>query len=99
MAVSEMPPVRQIHTKDHIAGLNHRSVCRLIGLRTGMRGDIYIFMAEEVLSPLARQSLDSVREFASSVVALAGVTLGVFIGENGPSRLQNSLGGEVFAGD
>ena len=99
MPMGQVPAVRQIHSEDHVARLNHRRVGRLIGLRTRVRLDVDIFSPEKFLGPLARQSLDRVREFASPVVALTGISLGVFVGEHGPGRLQDRFGGEVFAGD
>ena len=47
---------------------------------------------------MARLS-DHVDELAAAVVALAGIALGVLVGEDGPDRLQDRLGDEVLRGD
>ncbi len=99
MAVRKVPTVRQIHAEDHIARLNHGRVSRLIGLRTRVRLHVDIFGAEELLGPLARQGLHRIREFASPVIALTGISLGVLVGEYGAGGLQDRFGSEVFAGD
>ncbi len=99
MPVREVPAVREIHSQDHVAGLNHGRVSRLVGLRTRVRLDVGVFGAEKLFGSLTRQSLYRVREFASTVVALTRVSLGIFVGENLTGGLQDRFGGEVFAGD
>src|SRR5690606_160938 len=43
--------------------------------------------------------LDLVGEFAAAVPALAGVALGVFVGEDGAHGAQHVVADEVLAGD
>lgn len=50
-------------------------------------------------SPFNGQSFHLVHFHTATVVAAAGVAFGVFVGQHTALRLQNSLGGHVFAGD
>ena len=55
--------------------------------------------AEDFLDAGQRQLLGDVHEFAAAVVALAGIALGVFVGELRALGGHHGRGGVVFAGD
>ena len=55
--------------------------------------------AEQFLGAIAREVLDDIGEFTSAVVALAGIALGVFVGEDAAGSFQHGFRDEVFAGD
>ena len=99
MAVRQVAAVRQIHAEDGVAGLQHGGVGGLIGLRAGVRLDVGVLGAEELLGAVARQVLDDVGELAAAVVALAGIAFGVLVGEDAAGGFEDRLGGEVLAGD
>ena len=71
MAVRQVAAVRQIHAEDGVAGLEDGGVGGLIGLRTGVRLDVGVFGAKELLGAVAGQVFDHVGIFAAAVVALA----------------------------
>ena len=63
-----------------------------MGLDVGRLG------AEELLGPFDGQIFDHIHKFAAAVIALAGVTLGIFIGEGGADGFHNRLADEILAG-
>src|SRR5579871_3743141 len=64
-----------------------------------MRLNIGMFGAKKLLGALASQVLDNVDVFAAAVIALARITLGVFVCKDTAGGLQHGFGGEVFARD
>ena len=99
MAVRQVAAVRQVHAQDRVAGLKHRGIGGLIGLRSGMRLHVGVLGAEELLGAVASQVLDDVDELAAAVIALAGIAFGVLVGEDAAGGFQHGFGGEVLAGD
>ncbi len=55
--------------------------------------------AEELLGAIAGEILDDVDVFAAAVVAAAGITLGVLVGQDTALRLQHRARHEVLRGD
>ena len=95
----QVAAVRQIHAHDGVARLQHRGVRRLVGLRAGMRLHVDVFGAEKLLRAIARQVFHHVGELAAAVVALAGITFGVLVGEHAAGGFEHRFGGEILAGD
>ena len=60
---------------------------------------IRVSCSKQLLRALNRELLRDIDVFTATVVALARITLGVLIGENGALRLQNPWTGVVFRGD
>src|SRR5208282_1802425 len=99
MSMGEVSAMRQVQPKNRVAGLQHRGVSRLIGLRSRVRLHVGMFRAKKFLHPLARQSLDHVGKFASAVIALARIPLRILIGEYRPGSFQHSLADKIFRGN
>ena len=78
--VGQMPAVCQRHTEDGVAGLEHRRIHSKVGLRTRMRLHVGVFSAEQFFRAIDRQLLGDVDKLATTVIAFAGIALGVFIG-------------------
>ena len=57
VAVREVAAVRQVQAHDGVAGLQHRGVRGLVGLRARVRLHVDVLGAEELLGALARQVL------------------------------------------
>ena len=55
--------------------------------------------AEELLGAVACQVLHHVGEFASAVIALAGIAFGVLVGENRAGGFQYRLAHKILRGD
>ena len=58
-----------------------------------------MFGSEELFGAVDGESFDFINKFAAAVVAFAGVAFGVFVGEDGAERFEDSRGDEVFGGD
>ena len=89
----------QAHAHDGVAGLQegqeHGFIgrCAAVGLHVGSIG------AEDLLHAVNGQLLGHVHVLAATVVALAWVAFGVFVGELGALRPHHGGGGVVLAGD
>src|SRR3546814_21098480 len=55
--------------------------------------------AEQRLGAFDRELLDLVRRCAELIIALARITLGIFVGEDRALRLEHRLRDDVLAGD
>ena len=89
----------QVQSEDRVARMNHRHVGGSIGLRAGVRLHIGVLGAKELLGAVARQIFDDVGVFATAVIALARIALGIFVGEDRSGRLEHGLADEIFRGD
>ena len=98
-AVAQVAAVGKIHAHERIARLEQGGVDLQIGLRAGMRLDVGKLRAEKRLGALDGQRLQLVGVDAAAVVALAGVALGVFVGQDGAHGGDDGGGGDVLRGD
>ncbi len=99
VAVSQVAAVRQVEAQDGVTGLQHRRIGRLIGLRSGMGLHVNVLGAEQFFGPVARQIFNDIDELAAAVIALAGVALGVLVGQDAASGFEHGFGSEIFARD
>ena len=99
MPVREVAAVRQVQAENRVAGLQHRRVGFHVGLRSGMRLHVGVLGAEELLGAVAGQVLDDVGELAAAVVALAGIALGILVGEHRARGFEHGFADEVLRGD
>ena len=68
-------------------GLQQREVHGHVGLSAGVRLHVGVLRAEELARPCSRADvLDDVDVFAAAVEALAGIALGILVGEDGCPR-------------
>ena len=94
-----MAAVRQVHRQDRVAGLQQREVDGHVGLRAGVRLDVGVLAAEELLRPLDRERLGDVDILAAAIIALAGIALGVFVRSARSPRLEHRVAREVLGRD
>jgi hypothetical protein len=99
MAVREVAAVREVHAEHGVAGLEQREIHRHVRLRARMGLDVRVLRAEQLLRARDRERLGNVDEVASTVVALAGVTLGVLVRHDRTGRFEHGLADEVLGGD
>src|SRR5437763_4848054 len=99
MSVGKMAAVSQVQTENGVSGLDDRGVGLHIGLRSGMRLNVGVLGAEELLGTVARQILDDIGVFAATVIAFAWVALGVLIRENRAHGFENRFADEILRCD
>ena len=87
-AVGQVAAVVQIHAQHGISRLAERHIDRVVGLRTRVRLDVGKPCSEELADPLDGQVLGNVHTLAAAVIPLAGVALGVLVGEHAACRSQ-----------
>src|SRR5579862_67731 len=96
MAVRQVSAMREIQSKDGIAGLQNRGIGFHVGLRSGMRLHVGVLGAEQLLRPVARQILDDIGKLAAAVVAFSGVSLGVFVRKDRACSFQDSFTDKIL---
>src|SRR5262249_41145603 len=79
--------------------LEQRQIGGGIGLGAGMRLDISVLGAEELLGALNGQALGLIYELAAAIVALAGQALGVLVGHDVGRCLGDGGADVVLGGD
>ncbi len=99
MTVREVSAMRQVQSENGVARLNDRGVSSHVGGRTRVRLHVGVLGAEELLGAIARQVLHHVGELASAVIALAGIALGVLVGEDRAGGFQHGFADKVLRGD
>ena len=96
--MGEVSSLREIEAEHDIARLEEREVDRCVRLRSRMCLDICMLGVEKFLQPVDGELLYHVYELAATVVAFAGQTLGVLVGERCAHRLQHGSRHEILAG-
>ena len=84
--------MRQRHRQDSVARSQQRAVRSEVGLGAGVRLQVGVIGAEELLRPLDAERLGPVDDLAAAVVALAGIALGVLVGQRAAQRRQHRRG-------
>ncbi|MNW00662.1 hypothetical protein D3C71_1961870 [compost metagenome] len=69
---------------------------RRVGLAAGVRLDVGIVGAEQLLGALDGQGFDLVDVLATAVVTLARITFGVFVGQAAALGFHDALAGVVL---
>ena len=92
----QVAAVGEPHAEDAVAGFQRRQKHRRIRLRARVRLHIGVTGLEQFLGALDRQPLGNVDVFAAAVVTLAGITLGVFVGQHRTLRRQYCGAGVVL---
>jgi len=99
VAMRQVPAMRKVEPEERVSGLQQRHVSSGIRLRAGVWLHIGVLGAKDLLGAVAGEVLHHVRDLATTVVALAGVALGVLVGEDRSSGLKHRARDEVLAGD
>ena len=98
-AVRQVTTGVEAHPKDCLAGLDQREHHGRIGLRARMRLDVGETAIEQLLGALDGECLDCIRRGAALIVALAGIALGIFVGEHRALCFEHGLRNDIFGGD
>ena len=91
--------MRELEREDRVARLQRRHVDGHVRLRAGVRLDVRVVGAEELLRAVDRELLDLVDDLAAAVIALARVALRVLVRRRRADCLQDRRPGEVLGGD
>ncbi|MNC26130.1 hypothetical protein D3C75_742510 [compost metagenome] len=89
----------QAHAEDGVTSLQQGQVDGTVGRGAGVRLDVGVVGAEQLLGALDGQGFYLVHVLAATVVALARVAFGVLVGQAAALGLHHALGGVVFRGD
>ena len=95
-AVGQVATVRQRQTHDGVAGVQQCVHDGVVRLRTGVGLNVGVLGAEEFLHAGNSEGLNDVNEFAAAVVAAAGVTLSVLVGQYRALAFEDGTGDEVL---
>ena len=98
-AVGQVATVGQIHAQHGVAVLAKSLIHSEVGVGAAVGLHIGVVGSEELAGPLAGDLLHHVHALAAAVVPLAGIALGIFIGEHRTRRGQHRLADEVLRGD
>ena len=95
----QVPAVAEVHAENGVARLEEGEIDGDVRLRAGMRLNIGVLRAEELLGPLDGERLDLVDILAAAVIARAGIALGILVGQVTSHGLKHSLTDKVLRGD
>ena len=95
-AVGQVATVCQGQTHDGVAGVQQCMHDGVVRLRAGVGLNVCVLSAEEFLHAGNSEGLNDVNEFAAAVVAAAGVTLSVLIGQYRALAFEDGTGDEVL---
>ena len=93
------PPWSSRSDEDRVARLQQREVRGHVRLRAGVRLNVRVLGAEQLLRAVDRELLDLVDDLAAAVVAPARIALGVLVRRHGADRLEHARPGEVLGRD
>ena len=94
--VSQVAAVCQGQTHDGVAGVQQCVHDGVVSLRAGVGLNVSVLSAEEFLHAGDSEVLNDVNEFAATVVAAAGVTLSVLVGQYRALAFEDGTGDEVL---
>ena len=89
----------EIEPHERVARLHQRHERALVGLATGIGLNIGVTAVEKLARARDSELLGDVDELAAAVIALAGISLRVFVGHHRPLRLQDGARDNILQGD
>jgi hypothetical protein len=98
-AMREMATLGEAHAHDRVAGFGKGHQHRLIRLRSGIWLDVGGIGAKQLLQPIDRQLLGDIDVLATTVIALARVTLGILVGQLRALRRHHRVTDVVLGGN
>ena len=97
--MGQVTALRKIHAHDGIAQLQQGKIHSKVGLCAGMGLDVGVLCPEQLAGALDGNILHLVHIDAAAVVALAGQTLGVLVGQHAAHGCHHGGRNDVLAGD
>ena len=98
-AVGQMSTVVQIHAQNSVPGLAQSHIHSVVGLSSGVGLHIGKLGPVELAGPLDGQGLHHIHALAAAIIALAGVSFCVLVGEHAARCGQHRLRDDVFRGN
>ena len=98
-SVTEVSTVSQIHAQNRVTGLGQGKERCQVGVGAGVGLHVGVVTAKELAGTLAGDFLRDVHGEAAAVVALAGIALGVLIGQAGAHRQHHGGADDILRGD
>src|SRR5690606_4858489 len=98
-AGGQVAAVGQAHAQYGVARLDQRLEHGGVGLRAGVRLDVGVIGAEQLLGAVDGQLLDDVDVLAAAVITLARVAFGVLVGQHAALGFHHRRAGVVLGGD
>ena len=98
-AVAEMAAVSQVHAQNRVAGLDQGEEGRQIGIGTGVGLNVGVLAAKELAGPFPGDLLRDIHGVAAAVVPLAGIALGVLVGQAGAHGQHDSFADDILGRD
>src|SRR5690606_34658591 len=97
--VGQVAAVGQAHAENGVTGAEQGQVDGGVGLGAGVRRDVGVVGAEQLLGAVDGQLLDDVDVLATTVVALARIAFGVLVGQYRTLGFHHRRAGVVLRGD
>ena len=94
--MGQVAAVGKAHSHDGVSRLAQCQVNRAVGLGTGMGLDIGVIRPEQLLRPVDGELFDDVDIFTAAIIAFAGITFCILVGQHRTLRLQHPGTGVVF---
>ena len=98
-AVGQVAAVGEVHAHEGVAGLEHSLERGQVGGSAGVGLDVGMLSAEQLAGALTGDLFGLVDAVAAAVVALAGVALGILVGEHRARCGQYRLADKVLRRD
>src|ERR1051326_302451 len=99
MPMGEMPTMRQVQSENSVARLDDCSIRRHVRLRSRMWLHVRVLRAEQLLRTVACQVLDNVGIFASAVISLSRIPLGVLVRKHRAHGFKDGFADKVLRRD
>ena len=97
--VGQVTTLRKVHAHDGIAQLQQGKIHGKVGLCAGMGLDVGVLCPVQLAGTLDGNILHLVHIDAAAVVALAGQTFGILVGQDAAHGCHDSRGNDVLAGN
>ena len=95
----EVAAVFEVQTHEHIAGLQNRRKHGCVGLRARVGLHIGILGTEELADAVDGNLLHLIDHLATAVIALAGIALGILVGQPRTHGLHDLVAHEILTGN
>ena len=97
--VGQVPALGKIHAHDGIAQIQQRKIDGQVGLCAGVGLHVCILGTKQLAGTVNGNLLDLIHKLAAAVIAVTGITLGIFVGQYAAHSGHNGGGNNIFAGD